>query len=125
MIWVINDWLPSVVSPDISRRLAAHLSARLHAGRGEVESGEITAEEMTRERPDLIVAGQRTKETNTPCGFVVYTQAAVGHVWSFSGRPDLKFKVRLIRRSLHFCITTSILTGATYIRVRLIVEILR
>jgi len=25
------------------------------------------AEETTRERPDLIVAGQRTKETNTPC----------------------------------------------------------
>jgi len=38
-------------------------------------------------------------------------------VWSFSGRPDLKFKVRLIHRSTRFCITTaSILTGATYSR---------
>jgi len=47
-------------------------------------------------------------------------------VWSFSGRPDLKVKVRLIHRSLRFCImTTSILMGATYTRVRLIVEILR
>jgi len=46
-------------------------------------------------------------------------------VWSFSGRPDVKFKVQLIHRSVRFCITTtSILTGATYTRVRLIVEIL-
>jgi len=35
------------------------------------------AEETIRERPDLIVAGQRTKETNTPCSFIIYTQAAV------------------------------------------------
>ena len=47
-------------------------------------------------------------------------------VWSFSGRPDLKFKVQRIHRSIRFCITmTSILTGVTYTRVRLIVEILR
>jgi len=32
VIWVVNDWPPSVISPDISRRLAACLSARLHAG---------------------------------------------------------------------------------------------
>jgi len=74
----------------------------------EVERGEITAEGTTRKRPDLIAS-------------------AVGcSVWSFSGRPDLKVKVRLIHRSSRFCITTtSILMGATYTRVRLIVEILR
>jgi len=53
-----------------------------------------------------------------------YTQVAV--ICGVSSHPDLKFKVRLIHRSIRFWITTtSILMGATYIQVQLIVEILQ